>query len=320
MAFKKILLHIGVEKTGSTSIQQACLKNRDALISHHCLIPSKIGNGNHTRLAIYAANYEQGLAKRFHQINSEEEMQVWRDELRAEFLTEVKASDAELLILSCEWLAHMLKEPAEFQRLVDLLTEVSDNIEVVMYIRRQDQLAVSRYSTALKAGHSYPFSFPLTMTSEGGLYDFLGIYQRWTTYLPNLTVRIFDRQSLHEQDLLADFFQLCQLDHKKVCTDLSEAPDNPSLSIEGQLALIEFNKLMSENFLNGKPIERKTARALTNFRLTIGKLMPGKFQPCTKTEAMEFAAMFKESNEVLRKTVFPDKDQLFTQDFSKYPD
>ena len=52
---KKVYIHIGTEKTGTTSIQNVLAKNRESLLKNDYCYPSSPGVKNHEFLAIYCA-------------------------------------------------------------------------------------------------------------------------------------------------------------------------------------------------------------------------------------------------------------------------
>ncbi len=53
---KTIYLHIGTEKTGSTTLQAVSGINRRTLMNHGIFYPRTPGERNHIKLALFAAN------------------------------------------------------------------------------------------------------------------------------------------------------------------------------------------------------------------------------------------------------------------------
>lgn len=315
MTIKKIVLHIGMEKTGSTSIQNTFAENRDRLRSANCLYPISLGAANHTKLALYASSFEPPFVTRFLNVNTENEFENWRIATTHEFFQELDGSNEELLVLSCEWLAHRIVKEKEFKRLLGLLSSVTENISIVMYIRRQDQLAVSRYTAALWAGESNEFKFPVNPDAQAGIYNFNSIYEKWREYFSDIHVRIFERTAFHKQNLLSDFCHVCGLDYAQVCVDGDTRTDNQSFSEDGQILLREFNKLVLDTVLDGTRLQ-----PVRNYRELVGRIHTGKHLPCKRSEAMKFASMFEESNEMLKSKCFPELTTLFSQKFDNYTD
>lgn len=49
----KAILHIGTEKTGTTSFQSFMHRNRDAVLARGVLYPDRLGGDNHRLIATY---------------------------------------------------------------------------------------------------------------------------------------------------------------------------------------------------------------------------------------------------------------------------
>ena len=158
----RIILHIGTEKTGTTSIQHALAHDRDALAARGFLFPQLFGSENHMEIAVYAADDGQQMELRLHELDKAKcDLPEYRARLRQKLADEVADSACHTMIISNEHCHSRLLTPSAIQRLKDLLTPFCPNIEVQVYLRRQDQLAVSLHSTRLKLGGEGPI-FPDT--------------------------------------------------------------------------------------------------------------------------------------------------------------
>ena len=127
----------------------------------------------------------------------------------------------------------------------------------------------------------------------------------------NVVVRIFDRSELVDGDIGADFFR--NLLGKDVNDYEPVIDQTESLSLESQLFLMKLNE----------HLPRRDAKGLSRSRANIGQLLTrigeGKGLRPTEAQAREFYSLFDESNEAVRATWFPDRSELFSPDFSKYP-
>lgn len=56
-----VILHIGAEKTGTTTIQEFLTLNRERLLAQGVHFPMSVGLKNHTRLAVCAAFDKRGI-------------------------------------------------------------------------------------------------------------------------------------------------------------------------------------------------------------------------------------------------------------------
>jgi hypothetical protein len=135
---KRIILHIGTPKTGTTAIQSYLFANRAVLASNGVLYPM---TGLQTKDEFGPRH--KGLTHRNH-----ENARRWR-KLR----TEIKESPAPTAIISCEafW-----RYPERAQQIRDKFAHL--DFEIIVYLRRQDRMLASWHAHTVK--HYGPISSP----------------------------------------------------------------------------------------------------------------------------------------------------------------
>ena len=160
---KKLLLHIGLAKTGSSAIQKYLYVNKKVLATNGILIPKTLYNGTHGWLA-YAANKRNKL---------------WPDDKIKDFLNEenIHASSTNdareklfeylqkqthnwrgLCIMSSETF-HLTKlTHIELQDLERRLSQIFDEVQIVAYVRNPVKVATSLLSTLCMTGNAGPIS------------------------------------------------------------------------------------------------------------------------------------------------------------------
>ena len=121
MKLKQIYLHIGLEKTGTTSIQYALSRSRPMLREANILYPLTPGNVNHIDLCGYAMEDEPENPIHARLIKQYETLQKFRRVFRNKFIKEIEESEIDTLILSNEHLSSTLKTPNDLNRLKNLL-------------------------------------------------------------------------------------------------------------------------------------------------------------------------------------------------------
>lgn len=292
---KRLILHIGCEKTGTTSIQNTLAANRTVLLEKYGIHYLKsLGLRNHTKLAIYACNGDKNLT-RF--LPNGLSLQEFREDLRQEFIKEIQNTTAETVIISCEWLHPRLRDDSEFSRLKALLSGLFGDVKVIVYLRRQDKLLMSLYSTSLKAGNYKKFSFPNVNSHSSLPYylDFLSIYQKWKSEfgLGNVQIRVFDRKRLYKGDVVRDFVhEVIGLDDEVF---LYYDEDNRSISNRGILVMRGLNFLLHtfRPFIRAD-VARKRRQQLAKKFVGIPKL-------ARKEECSEFMSWFQSSNHQLEE-------------------
>lgn len=309
----RIILHIGTEKTGTTSIQHALAHDRDALAARGILFPRLFGSENHMEIAVYAADDEQQMELRLFELAKAEcDLPEYRERLRQTLADEITASGCHTMIISNEHCHSRLLTQSAIERLKDLLTPFCPNIEVQVYLRRQDQLAVSLHSTRLKLGGAGEI-FPAT-TPVPAYFAFDRMLQLYGQFFgqENISARLFEPARLAGGDIVTDFYFRAGIDLPK--PDLPKA--NESLSAKQGQFLEEFNRrfpLVVNNKINPQrgPIFSVISK--------VGQSAP--YRPA-RPEAEAFYAAFAEGNAWVRETFFADLDRatLFDESFASYPE
>lgn len=125
--FKKLILHIGWNKTGSTSIQGCLKNNRDLLLKEGILVPK---TGFSTKRMHHQFRVESG--EKFEQL---------LEELKQEMLE----NNAHTAIISDEDI-NKIKNYKKY----NIFNNVFENVYVIGFLRRQDLLMESFYNQMLK--------------------------------------------------------------------------------------------------------------------------------------------------------------------------
>lgn len=307
MATERIWLHIGAEKTGTTSIQ-GCLKlNREKLRGEGVLFPRSPGNFNHTALAAYAMADEKGIEemRMINGVRAMDDLPAFRDKLRHDLVTEIEGSGAHTVILSNEHCSSRLLTPGEIGRVYDLLAPLCTDIRIVLYIRNPIAFYESWYSTAIASGNT--FAFPEPKPGMLRAADWLGMVQRWSAVFGSaeLFVRRMEPGRLACDDLLTDFFRTVGL----ASFDFDRGRRaNESLSLKPMLFLRELNARLPR-FVDGRLSEERGQI------VDVLRRWPGKER--FRLDAASAAAIwshYEDSYERLRRICFPlDEGPLFAR-------
>jgi hypothetical protein len=317
--FNRCVLHIGSEKTGTSTIQSFLARNRVALAREGVAYTNSAGNDGGSQWGFVACAHHKPWTQDFGLslgIRSAADRDTYKARLRADLEGEFQTVPAaKTLIVSSEHFHSRLSTPAEVSSLKEFLDPWIESFEILLYLRRQDRVAVSFYSTKIKSGESNPVVFPLGPKGANLYYfDYDRICDTWSTVFgaDAMRIRLYDRQELVKGDLLADFCKTCGLRRsgKKVT-----APLNLSLSQEGADFLLEVNRQMPRS--SGGRQNELRAR-LAEF---IAGICQGRIACAQRSDAMAFLQRFAEGNERLRDRFFPWRTApLFDMDFSDYPE
>lgn len=319
---KKAILHIGTEKTGTTSIQKFLFQNRDRLQTVHTLFPRSGGFISNQRLVVYGKQApEPDLAEPGLDVNDPVALAQWKDRFVEEHCAEVLAFQAShpadsTLIYSAEHLQSRLTRVDEISRIARLLRPMFDEIRVVVYLRRQDKYALSAHSTSVRGGNRNTFAFE-DINAAGPYYNYRELLENWSEVFGQdaLTVRLFERSRMQEGDVVSDFCDLAGLDISRAGYVIPE-PENEALSHTALTLLRRFNALdANDPRLQG--MDKQTLRPLLLEQVQsiaddFGRILP------SRQSAQAFQERFAEANEWIADTWLGG--QGFDSSFAEYPE
>jgi len=181
---KKLFLHAGMAKTGTTSIQSGLLTNRKELAKLGFYYPTDILRHHQV------SRHFKGVRRFDHEIS--------------EFVKDVESTDCHSVVISSEMFERM--PPAGWQEFKDVFNAF--DIHVVIYLRRQADVMVSMYSELVKK-HALSSTFDTFIKSDLrlNLLDYKDVIERLVTAFGagNITARLFSKEALIEQDPFLDF-------------------------------------------------------------------------------------------------------------------
>lgn len=325
---RRLVLHVGTEKTGTTSIQTALADSREDLARAGILFPKSLGPVNHTWLV--AASLDDGVFDnvKAHVLASKRTNERrYRRAIRRRFRRELERNpNWRVLVVSSELVHSRLTTPSEIERLLCFFAPLVDEITVVMCLRRQDRLAVSRFSSVLRAGYAHFDGVFQDLASHcflaappdrvlddmGNYYDYRALIERFTPHLDRADIRIAT-YSGDRRENIERFFQLAGLPFGTI--NVPDVALNPSLSADAQYVLSRINGIRKPWLPNGL-----RDKAVKEIHAAVEAELKGKPRRVPRSEAEDFCDRFRASNEWVRERYFPQVDRLFDEDFSDYPE
>lgn len=205
--FRTLYLHIGLEKTGTTSIQEFLERNREKLREAGIFLPGSLGHKNHKMLAAYA--FEPGardIAVTSSGVGSTSaDVAAFRSNLQARLAAEIAESEATTGVISTEDLSRLFTRE-KVERVVDLLLPFCDRLQVIVFARRQDLLASSRYYSLVLGGSQEARVFP--PRDKSPYYEYGRNIGNWANVLgdENVTLVRFPEQPRAENFNSVDRF------------------------------------------------------------------------------------------------------------------
>lgn len=261
----KVYLHVGSDKTGSTSIQNILQSNRQKLSEYGYIYPEGF---HHYLVATYFSH--QPLELDYFRVRKSEydpervklDASRYIDTLAAR----INQGTEPNLILSYEGFTGLTSE--EFVELKEFLSRFTEHIEVIYYMRPPISYAPSAISERVRFGargwHIHP---PVTYYMP----RLLVLKQVFGE--DNLTLRNFDRESLVGGDVVADFFSLVQLP-SQLCKQLNKQGEKFSNLALSETAITigdEMIRLLDDAGPKGADFNKC-------FSTTLEKIKGGKYQ------------------------------------------
>ena len=307
----KCILHIGTEKTGSTSLQSFLHQNADLLANQSFRFPTLLDQQNHFALVMAARDFaDETVAPMKAAIGIDKPLDfvAFQQRLRRELRTCVQDAETDTLLLTSEHLHQLLTTHAQRVNLRTLLESVGiDEFKVVIYLRRPADLINSWYSTALRCGIFLSEPPPATLHSIDSpdcRYD--ATLQGWEQVFGRdaLRVRLFDRSTLVGNSVIDDFCAAAgiQIDSNMVIpTDVNSSLSHDSVEIL-RLVVPELNDLAPRSIA-------ELAHAVAN--ATEHALSPSQKFMMSERLQRDYDNEYADSNESVRARYFPQRTTLF---------
>lgn len=177
----RCILHIGTEKTGTTSFQQFCHLNSQKLLEKGVLYPTGLGGINHRNISIYALDHKaQDDGLRNLGLSTELEFLQFRSKQENSIQAQVKAAHgAHTCILSSEHLHSRLKTTEQIDRVKALLDPLFDEIEVHIHLRPQIDVITSLASTQTRVGGAVTRKFFSNPQPSSWYYNYNKLVTAW---------------------------------------------------------------------------------------------------------------------------------------------
>ena len=291
---KKLFLHIGSHKTGTSAIQRFLRINNNLL--------------NDKSISYFKPDPWPIPFKK--EIGPVVDLDLSGFEA-------LKNIESNTVVLSHENYSWITSE-GDLKLLANTLSKFAEEVKIILYIRRQDSLAISQkqegtkwFDNSIAYGHE-PSAFPSTLTKYAS--DYLNFYEKvnkWENAFgrENMIVRIFSTETLINGDAVEDFCNIIGIKDLSSYNQVGRV--NESIYLNQQLFLHLTRPYFPENSYKKDILVKSALKfSLDNKE----KLMP------SRKEAEKFYNPFKDSNYRLNKKYHLSANKyIFSDDFSMYP-
>jgi hypothetical protein len=306
--FKTTYLHIGLEKTGTTSVQAFLDTNRARLAERGVFFPRSLGAQNQKALAAYAledASKDAATKVR----GAPEEIAGFREGLEQRFAEEAATRTESTLLISSEDLSRLFR-PDEIDRALSFLSPYSDAIRVIVFLRRQDLLAASRYYSLVLGGRRKAAVFPSGKEVIPPYYNYHKTLSGWISKVGAANIlpcHFPENPGAAKFSSVTRFCEILNLNP----TEFTPVQDrNISLDAVNQIIIQKFNS--TTRTLQDKARLEELTTALSAYRSAEYRYVSSARQ------ARDFYARLEPGNQALFADLGLPAD-YFSDDFSMYP-
>lgn len=235
---KRLYIHIGTGKTGTSAIQEFLDANNQLLEKKSDIKYADTFKQDHNH---------HGLCTNFNR-SSDGKTEIFK---RLEKLKhEIKNSACNNFIVSSEYFPGVTPEEIENVYLKSLSKEVE--LHIIVYLRRQDEYIESWYAQLVKT-EDYRIDLD-TLTKElftKGLLDYYNMIHKWSSHIgsDNIHVKIYEKEQFVQGNIFNDFMSIFNINDITELT-LPTKKVNPSLTPDQILIIKAFDKADLNHFLD----------------------------------------------------------------------
>jgi hypothetical protein len=289
---EKLIVHIGANKTGSSAVQRYLSMNSLALRAEGIIVPDE-----DLRIADKIQGHHVFRFKQLMDSPSEGRKQL-EEAIEAVDLAHPKAT---AILLSAENLTANPVAPSLFEGLTRRF-----DIEVVIYIRRQDEYILSSWQQWYSKVWVDFWAWAISVVGVMG--DWRAYLENWETVVPRdkITVRIFERSKLEGGDVIADFHSMLGISRPLSALAYPESAVNPSFS-DAIVDLVKGNELIFRNVHDNE---------FYNF---VAKMTGDRYRKTARQSSISYSqrkAMirrYKQQNDWVKHSYFPHLEgELFS--------
>lgn len=230
MRKKKLFLHIGTHKTGSTSIQHWLKENSHVLTANNFYYPM---DGRY----FYPPEASASLLAHAILGNQPEyikNIKINYDACVSDIKRDVINSSCETIIISSEHFSHAISIDA-IKNILNLFVDLFESISIIIYLRRQDTRLESSWTQDIKTFlHFKSFDQYFEDHFNADEWNYFDLLSNWSSVFGkhNIIVRPFEVNQFFNTDLISDFKNIINFSAKTDDTKLKN--QSPPIS------LIEF--------------------------------------------------------------------------------
>ncbi len=282
---KKVIIHIGAHKTGSTAIQKFFYDYHKYFEETFGLI-YPVKDQVEPKFGFWGQHYLTWYFRPQH--NSIDLLNASNTAFES-FLKLISENKKDVLISSENFI-----RTEKIDQFINHIKKYFDEILVIMYVRRQVEAALALYQTAV-IHYNYTESFEQWFDINKPIFDYYTIANRWETLECRVIVKPYIREQFDNKDVILDFLNtISQALGRKISAPHKYKPNSINISLPDFIT-------MMVRYYNSRPSKNKVVPILKELGLKLIELLPDlpkyDFVPASiKKNVLE---IYKESNRLL---------------------
>jgi hypothetical protein len=207
----KCVLHIGTEKTATTTLQDWLYANQSALRDCGVALSDMLGKTNNRHLPAYfqEAFDDFFLDKGIRDLRQKEAYFTgFEDRFRKE--VDRRRESCGVFVISSEHFQSRLTSVAGITRLRDFLLGIFSEVRVICYLREQSEVRRSLYSTAIITGSAEdPQAFFAHVSADDPYYNYALLLDKWAGVFGRGCIEavLFDPDAWEGRDIRRDLIR-----------------------------------------------------------------------------------------------------------------
>lgn len=268
---KKVILHVGLHKTGTTTIQNFLFKEKDKLLENKILYPEVSGRGaNHSTVfySIYSENPESYHINIRQGLTSKAQVDTINEKMKKE-LSCMSNLDFETIIISGEDISY-LSEASISALKSDMLSWFGNDLEfeVVICLRSPLSYWNSVVQQLVKDGQSISevlikLEANFANIYKGSIEKFINIFQK-----DSIKTYDFSKSLQHKNGVLGTFLELVGIE--SIFKSINNTSDNEGLCYEA-IHLMSYINQKKPLIINNEVSKERSLGDLNPLKLLTGK-------------------------------------------------
>ncbi|MBE7213944.1 hypothetical protein MK852_17105 [Shewanella benthica] len=301
----RVILHIGTEKTGTTSIQHFLSENRQQLLKHGVLYPH-IGPRSDAHFDLVNALHpldNNGRRMEFLPPVTHDDDYYWNALSAC-----IEDNRDKTIILSAEHFSSRLKNNA-LGYIRDFFDKLDIKPEILIYLRPQEEYIESSYSTAIKSGSHQTFEQVMKQYQrQPHRYNYSILLALWGDFFGQEKICVFP----YQKEVIGKDIRL----HFMTFLGIHAIDDfllpNKILNKKWDCSTLELARMLNHPNLGLNKQQRELL--LNRFRPLLAELniATKKTSLMTTEEVMVVRDFFKDSNALVAKKYLTEHKELFT--------